>query len=104
MLQRLAAILLLAAVPALVFAQLRTIPADARPGKIRHVKEMDVAIDGKVERLAAGARIRDASNRIIVPVSIPADAKAKYRRDTDGRVHQIWILSPAEAAETPAAK
>jgi hypothetical protein len=104
MLQRTAAILLLAALPAVAFAQLRTIPADAKPGKIRHVKEMDVALDGKTERLAAGAQIRDASNRIIVPMTIPADAPVKYRRDAEGRVHQVWILTPAEAAEAPAAK
>jgi hypothetical protein len=104
MLMRRAAIALLAALPALAAAQLRTIPADATPGKIRHVREMEVAIDGRTERLAAGAQIRDASNRIIVPTAIPADAQMKYRRDTEGRVRQVWILTPAEAAGAPAGK
>lgn len=104
MLMRRAAIALLAALPALAAAQLRTIPADATPGTIRHVREMEVAIDGRTERLAAGAQIRDASNRIIVPTAIPADARMKYRRDTEGRVRQVWILTPAEAAGAPAGK
>ena len=36
-------------------AQLRTIPADAKLGEIRHVQEMLVELDGKPQRLAPGA-------------------------------------------------
>ena len=51
-------------------AQLRTIPADAKLGEIRHVQEMLVELDGKPQRLAPGAQIRDADNRLMLPVSL----------------------------------
>jgi len=63
--------LLLLAAP-LASAQVRSIPEDARVGQIRHLQEMVVEIDGAAQQLAPGARIRDASNRIITPARDPA--------------------------------
>ncbi len=102
--QRLAAILLLAAVPLITAAQTRTLPADAKRGVVRHIEEMRVRLDGRVELLAAGAQIRDASNRIVVPVSLATDTVVKYRRDGDGRLYQLWVLTPQEAAQNPEKK
>jgi hypothetical protein len=99
MLKRLIAILLLAALPLAAVAQLRTIPKDAKRGHMRHLQEMQVNLDGATERLAAGAQIRDANNRIVVPLSLSASTLVKYRRDSEGRVHQVWILTPAETAQ-----
>jgi hypothetical protein len=101
---RLAAFLLLSAAPLIVAAQLRTIPPDAKRGVLRHVEEMAVRLDGKVEVLAAGAQIRDRNNRIVVPVSLTADTLVKYRRDGDGRLYQLWILTPEEEAQDPEKK
>ena len=95
---RLAALLLLA-VPAVALAQLRTIPQDAKRGQMRHVQEMQVNLDGQVETLAAGAQIRDRSNRVILPVTLSGATLVKYRRDPEGRLHQVWILTPEEAAK-----
>jgi hypothetical protein len=78
-------------------AQLRTLPAEAKRGTLRHVEDMVIEIDGARERLAPGARIRDASNLIIVPAAIPAGAQAKYMLDHDGRVREVWILTREEA-------
>ncbi len=97
MLRVLAALALALAVVS-VHAQLRAIPQDAKRGEIRHLQEMDVAIDGKAVRLAAGAQIRDESNRIVLPAALPAGAKVKYTLDPAGQVHRIWILTPQEAA------
>jgi hypothetical protein len=97
--QRLTVILLLAALPLAAAAQLRTIPQDAKRAQIRHVHEMQVILDGVPEQLAAGAQIRDASNRIVVPVALQAGALARYRRNGEGRVHQVWILTAEEAAQ-----
>jgi hypothetical protein len=106
MLRRCLAIALLSALSAglstAALAQLRTIPADAKRGEIRHVQEMEVQIDGVTERLSAGAQIRNASNMIVLPVAIPAGALVRYRRDGEGRVHRIWILTPEEAAKPDA--
>ena len=97
--QRLAAILLLAALPIAAAAQLRTIPQDAKRAEIRHVQEMQVSLDGVPEQLAAGAQIRDASNRIVLPVALQAGALVRYRRNGEGRVSQVWILTAEEAAQ-----
>ena len=84
---------------ALAHAQLRTIPADARRAKMSPVQERIVQLDGKREMLAPGVRIRDAQNRIIVPNALPANSLVKYRRDPNGAIHEVWILTPQEAAQ-----
>jgi len=81
------------------FAQLRTIPADAKRAKMSHVQERIVELDGKREMLAPGVQIRDAMNRIMVPNALPANSLVKYRRDASGTVHEVWILTPTEAAQ-----
>ena len=89
---------LLCVVPAAVFAQLRTIPGDAKAGDLRHVYDMLVAIDGKQQRLSPGAQIRDRDNRIVLPGEVPPGSKVKYLLDADGQVHRVWILTADEAA------
>ena len=89
------ALLLLAA--SLAGAQVRSIPDDARVGQIRHLQDMVVEIDGAAQQLAPGAQIRDAANRLIVPMSLPADSLVKYRLDASGKVHEVWILTREEA-------
>jgi hypothetical protein len=97
---RFAAFVLLASLAGTASAQLRTLPADAERGEIRHVAGMTVNIDGIERQLAPGAQIRNADNLIIVPAAIPSEgATAKYRLDSDGSVRQVWILSPREASE-----
>jgi hypothetical protein len=78
-------------------AQLRSIPKEAPQGFIRHVQEMIVEIDGTQRRLAQGAQIRDAANRVVVPTAIPAGTRVKYLLDKDGSVEQVWFLTPEEA-------
>jgi hypothetical protein len=82
---------------ALAHAQLRTLPAHAKPGQIRHLQEMVVQIDGKQARLARGAQVRDAHNRILVPAAIPAGSLIKYTLNAQGEVSAVWILSAQEA-------
>ena len=84
---------------ALAHAQLRALPADARLGKIRHVQEMIVQIDGKLARLARGAQVRDAHNRILMPMAIPAGSLVKYTVNAQGEVSAVWILSAREAGK-----
>jgi hypothetical protein len=99
-----AAIVLAAALPLAAAAQIRTIPEDAERGQLRHVQEMEVSLDGKVERLAPGAQIRNADNRVVLPVTLTSDTTVKYRRNGEGRLFEVWILTPAEAAKGEAKK
>ncbi len=80
-------------------AQLRTIPAEAKRATISHVQGMTLEIDGKRTDLAAGAQIRDANNRIVLPVALPPGSLVKIMPDTQGHVWRIWMLSPQEAAQ-----
>jgi hypothetical protein len=82
-------------------AQLRTIPAEAMPAKMRHAGENVVEVNGKPAQLSAGAQIRDASNRIILPAALPPDSPVKFTLDAAGHVHRVWILTPQEAAQKP---
>jgi hypothetical protein len=91
--------LVLAGLATAATAQLRTIPKDAKLGKLRHLQAMVVEIDGKPRNLAPGAQIRDASNRIILPTAIPAGARVKYQLDGQGMVRRAWVLTAEEAKQ-----
>ncbi|HLS86626.1 MAG TPA: hypothetical protein VK043_10050 [Burkholderiales bacterium] len=101
---RLVAVLVLISLAAGAAAQLRTLPAESKRGKIEHVREMIVAIDGKARRLAPGAQIRGPSNTLLVPMAIPRGALARYTLDSQGQIRQVWILSPQELAKEPPLK
>ncbi|HZQ72952.1 MAG TPA: hypothetical protein VFB08_08545 [Burkholderiales bacterium] len=98
-LARNAAVVLLALAAGSALGQLRTVPADAPRGEVRHVRGMTIAIDGAERQLAPGAQIRNAANLIIVPSAIPEGALAKYVVDADGMVRQVWLLTPQEASQ-----
>lgn len=83
-------------------AQLRTLPAHAAHGKIRHLQDMVVQIDGKQARLARGAQVRDAHNRILVPTAIPAGSIVRYTVNSQGEIAAVWLLTAHEAAQMPA--
>ncbi len=79
-------------------AQLRTIPAEAKRGELRHVQDLVVELDGKPARLSAGGQIRDTENRIVLPTSVTGKTVVKYLPDAMGNLHRVWILSKDEAA------
>jgi hypothetical protein len=90
---------LLALLTGLAFAQLRTIPEEARRGQMSHLQDMVVEIDGKPVRLSPGAQIRDPDNRLVLPVSLPANSDVRYVADDSGAVHRVWILTSQEKAQ-----
>lgn len=101
---RFLAVLLLALHCAAAAAQqLRTIPADAKVGTLRHLQDTIVEIDGVRARLSPGAQIRDPSNRLVLPVAIPPGVTVKYQRDDAGLVSQVWMLTRREVAQLPRA-
>jgi hypothetical protein len=85
-------------------AQVRTIPAEAKRGYLRHVQEAMVSVDGASARLAPGATIRDQRNLIIVPAALPREgAWADYVEDRDGQIFRVWLLAPEERTRPKAA-
>lgn len=90
---------LLLASPGMSQTRAESIPADAWRGYLRHIVEMDVTVDGRPMRLAAGAIIRDQRNLIIVPVSLPREgAFADFLVNGDGQVFRVWLPTPEELA------
>jgi hypothetical protein len=50
-------------------------------------------------RLAPGARIRDRNNLLVVSGAlIGQDLLVRYTRDPLGLLHEVWVLTPSEAA------
>ena len=82
-----------------VCAQLRNIPAEAKRGLIRPLQEMAVQINGRPMLLAPGAQIRDATNLIVIPATVPAGSRVKFTLDAQGQLNRVWILSAEEAAQ-----
>jgi hypothetical protein len=90
---------LLWALPCISQTRPEPIPADALRGTLRHVAGMDVTVDGKPMRLAAGAMIRDQRNLIIVPVSLPREGVfADFLVNGDGQLFRVWLPTPGELA------
>ena len=94
-------LLALATVALAAQAQLRSIPADAKAGTMRHLQDMMVELDGKPVRLSPGAQIRDASNRLVLPTAVAGKTAVRYLPDASGMLHRVWILSKQEAARIP---
>ena len=82
-----------------VAAQARTIPAQAKRGPMSHVEGKVIDINGKRVRLAPGAQIRDASNRIVQPVTLASQVLVKYTLDSQGSVSRVWVLTRQEASQ-----
>ena len=99
--RRLLLLILLIGVTAAAGAQVRTIPREAQRGEIRHVQDMYVELNGKALRLAPGAQIRDADNRLVLPTSLVEKADVRFLLDGAGLVHRVWIMTPLERAQAP---
>ncbi|MDP3700023.1 MAG: hypothetical protein Q8R72_03870 [Hylemonella sp.] len=75
------------------------IAAKAERGVLRVVAPPDVLMDGRPARLAPGARIRDRNNLMVVSGALTGqDLLVRYTRDPLGLVHEVWVLTAAEAA------
>lgn len=77
---------------------LRAIPDTAVNGIMSPPNGRDIFIDGEPKRLSPGATIRDANNRILLPMYITVAIPVRYQLDRYQQVHRVWILTPREYA------
>ena len=78
----------------------RTFPAKALRGTLAVQAPPDVLLDGKADRLSPGARIRDTRNMLAMSGTLAGQTLVvNYLRDGAGLVHEVWLLTPEEAAE-----
>jgi hypothetical protein len=78
----------------------RTLPEDAKRGRLSHVQENVLTLDGKKVNLAPAGQIRGSNNLIIMPAALPRDSLVKYQLDASGNLHRAWVLTPEEAAKS----
>ncbi|WP_084360444.1 hypothetical protein [Hydrogenophaga palleronii] len=78
----------------------RNFPPKALRGLMVVAQPPLVAMDDHPTRLSPGARILDPDNRLVRPATLVSQALVvNYTLDQRGQVHQVWILSEAEAKE-----
>lgn len=95
-------LLLVTLAPAPVAAQelARQFPAAAKRGTLEVTQPPDILINGQAERLSPGARIKNPNNMVVLSGSLVGQALlVNYLRDPQGQIHEVWLLSPAEAQQ-----
>jgi hypothetical protein len=91
-----------AALPLTASAQnmVRQFPAAALRGTLEVTAPPNVLLNGQAARLSPGARIKNTNNALVMSASLVGNRLVvNYLRDHQGLVHEVWLLSPAEAQE-----
>ena len=79
--------------------QVRDFPPAALRGKLVVQAAPQVTLDGKPDQLSPGARIRNAQNMFIMSAALTGQPLAvNYTRESNGMIHEVWVLTPQEAA------
>ena len=80
----------------------RNFPANALRGALVVVDPPRVTINGLAAQLAPGARIRGANNMLLMSATLVGQKLlVHYTLDPQGALHDVWILTPDEAARKP---
>lgn len=88
------------ALPALAFE--RNFPPHAKRGMMKPDIFPTIIIDGKPRILTPGARIWSAVNLTQTPSSLlPQAVVVNYTENDSAYIDRIWILTAAEAAQSP---
>lgn len=76
----------------------RNFPVGTLRGKLVVTNAPDITLDGQVDRLSPGARIRSPQHMLVMPAAITGQSLVvNYTRDAAGLVREVWILTPDEA-------
>jgi len=77
----------------------RNFPESALRGKLVVTLPPHVTLNGKPDRLSPGARIHDTANLLVLSGGlVNQELVVNYVRDGHGLIHEVWILTPQEAA------
>ena len=93
----------LCAVPLLASAQnsnVRPFPPKAERGVMQITQPPELLLNGKPDRLSPGARIHGPDNMLRMSGTLMGQkAVVNFVREPAGQVHEVWILTEAEAAQ-----
>jgi hypothetical protein len=80
-------------------SNVRQFPPAAERGTMVVTYPPIIQMDGKPDRLSPGARIRGTNSMLVLSGSIVGQSLVvNYVREPLGLVHEVWILTPEEAA------
>ena len=86
--------------PALAQGMLRQFPVAAKRAVLEVKAPPEVLLNGAPARLSPGARIHGLTNMLVMSSQmIGQRLVVNYLRDPQGLVHEVWILSEAEAQQ-----
>ncbi|WHZ10506.1 MAG: hypothetical protein OJF60_000945 [Burkholderiaceae bacterium] len=87
------------AIPEQAPQPVRSFPKNALRGEMVVTAQPPlIQLDGHADQLAPGARIYGPNNRIVLSGTLVGlTLTVNYTRDTMGLVHDVWILTDAEA-------
>ncbi len=78
----------------------RTFPPKALRGQLEVIAPPTILINGQAQRLSPGARIKSTKNLIVMSASLVGkQLLVNYVTDPQGLIHEVWILTPAEAQQ-----
>ena len=76
----------------------RQFPKAARRATLEVTMPPNVLVNGQAERLSPGARIKGLNNQLVLSGSLVGQRLlVNYLRDPQGFIHEVWLLSEAEA-------
>ena len=82
------------------YAQLRTIPVNAKRATVGQPQALPyIELDRRIVKLAPGGVIYDQNNRTILHGALPPGAEVAVTATMDGDVARIYILTPLERAQ-----
>ena len=78
----------------------RTFPPTALRGMLEVTAPPQVLINGRVEHLSTGARIKGQNNLIVLSGTLVGQrVLVNYVRNQQGQIHDVWILTATEARQ-----
>lgn len=78
----------------------RPFPPQALRGVMVVTQPPVITLDGQPAQLSPGARIRGTNNMLVMSGSlVKQELTVNYLREPHGLVHEVWILTAAEAKE-----
>jgi hypothetical protein len=79
----------------------RPIPPKAAAATLVVTQPPQILLNGLPDRLSPGARIRGPNNLLVLSGTLVGQTLAvRYLREPQGQVHEVWILTAAEAQRT----
>lgn len=70
-----------------------------RQGMLQITAPPSVVLNGQDDRLSPGVRIRGTNNMLVMSgMLVGQQFPVRYTREPSGLIHEVWILTPEEAA------